>query len=387
MRTPDTELEQGLEAMASRIRQTREQLADDAFPHWADPGTGRWRTTYTGDWTNGAWPGLLWLAGHVLPDPRLTESAAWWSSKLSPVVEARTAFKGFTFYLGATLGAILEDDPAAAALSLACADSLAGMFDDGLGLIPLGADAQEHSDVGTTASSIDSLQATPILLWAAARTDDAGMRDIALRHTRQVLAHHVRPDGSIIQSSSLDARTGRVISHYTHKGASDTSTWGRAQAWGMLYSAMAFASSPGATDLLDRSRVVCDWWLSHVPADGVAYWDFDDPDIPDSPRDTSATAIAAAGLLKLADLETDPSRATRYREAAEESVRELVRGHLTPAGPQDSRPVGMLVDGCFTRRADARDQDAVTNAELVFGSYFLFECLAVLTGRIGALDV
>ena len=46
------------------------------------------------------------------------------------------------------------------------------------------------------------------------------------------------------------------------------------------------------------SQVVT-WWLAHVPSDHVAYWDFDDPAIPDAPRDTSATAIAAAALLKL----------------------------------------------------------------------------------------
>ena len=32
-----------------------------------------------------------------------------------------------------------------------------------------------------------------------------------------------------------------MIRHYTHKGYSDTSTWGRAQSWGALLSVMSYA--------------------------------------------------------------------------------------------------------------------------------------------------
>ena len=37
-------------------------------------------------------------------------------------------------------------------------------------------------------------------------------------------------------------------------------------------------------------------------AELVAYWDFDDPDIPNAPRDASAACIAVSGLLELASL-------------------------------------------------------------------------------------
>jgi unsaturated chondroitin disaccharide hydrolase len=36
-----------------------------------------------------------------------------------------------------------------------------------------------------------------------------------------------------------------------------------------------------------------DWWMSRVLADRVAFWDFDDPAIPRTERDSAATAIAA----------------------------------------------------------------------------------------------
>src|SRR5262249_5710553 len=55
-----------------------------------------------------------------------------------------------------------------------------------------------------------------------------------------------------------------------------------------------------------RARV---GWLAHAPADRVAFWDFDDPKIPDTLRDTSATAIVTASLLTLAPRASTPDRA------------------------------------------------------------------------------
>jgi unsaturated chondroitin disaccharide hydrolase len=53
---------------------------------------------------------------------------------------------------------------------------------------------------------------------------------------------------------------------------------------------------------------VADWYLGYVPADGVCFWDFDDPAIRDALRDTSAAAIAAASLPKLAAEARCPGR-------------------------------------------------------------------------------
>jgi unsaturated chondroitin disaccharide hydrolase len=51
------------------------------------------------------------------------------------------------------------------------------------------------------------------------------------------------------------------------------------------------------------------WWMSHVSADRVAFWGFDDPAILTTERDTAATAIAAAALLKLAQVGPEDRRA------------------------------------------------------------------------------
>jgi unsaturated chondroitin disaccharide hydrolase len=52
----------------------------------------------------------------------------------------------------------------------------------------------------------------------------------------------MRNDGSIVQSSEHDPKDGNIVRHFTHhKGFSDDSVWGRAQAWGLIYTAIALA--------------------------------------------------------------------------------------------------------------------------------------------------
>jgi unsaturated chondroitin disaccharide hydrolase len=125
-----------------------------------------------------------------------------------------------------------------------------------------------------------------------------------------------------------------------------------------------------------------DWWLAHVPSDHVAFWDFDDPAIPQTERDTAATAIALAALLRLSRVATSDAARTRYREAAESAARALVGRYLTPTHTGDRRVPGMLTEACFNKRRDARPQDRANRCEFIVGSYYLFESLLVLDGRL-----
>lgn len=375
-----------IELVRSRIDQTLGILVD-RFPHWADSGTGNWTTTADGDWTGGAWPGMLWLVHRRTGQSKYLQAARTWSSRLKPRARLQSAFKGFGFYYGAALGDILCKDEDASTLALEAATSLKDQFDERLGLIPLGGDAEESEGVGGSFSSIDSLQAIPLLFWAGEKSGDPSFAARATSHTTRVLDIHMRPDGSIVQSSELNPKDGSTVRHFTHKGFSDDSVWGRAQAWGLVYSAMALAQCPQQTRWLKQCMAAADWWLAHVPESMVAYWDFDDPAIPNTETDTAATAIVSAALLKLGELAPSAELRARYRDAGERTVKALVDRYLTPVGQSETRPAGMLVGACFNKRRDARSQDSATNAETIFGSYYLFESLNVLGGTISANDI
>jgi unsaturated chondroitin disaccharide hydrolase len=371
----------GIDRMLHRIEDTARRV-EGRYPHWADPETGDWVTTADGDWTGGYWMGMLWLAERTTGDRRYGEWAAALLAGLRARVDADTVFKSFPTYYGAALGAIVGGRADARAVALDCAARLVELFDPGLGLIPLGRAAEEGSSVGTTETSIDSLQAAPFLFWAARESGDRTMHEVARSHAERVIALHRRDDGSFIQSTSLDPATGEVVRHYTHKGYSDTSTWGRAQAWGVLFSTMSHLAA-GEPRWLGAAGAGADWWAAHVPTDRVAFWDFDDPAIPDTERDTAATAIAAAALLKLAAVvPADAQR--RYRDEAELTVAALLDGYLTPTGPGDRRPPGILTGSCFNKRPDARPEDAAARCEFIVAEYYLFEALHVLAGHVDA---
>ncbi len=191
---------------------------------------------------------------------------------------------------------------------------------------------------------------------------------MAISHARRHVEFCLREDGSVCQSASFDPATGRMLRRYTHKGVRDDSTWARAQAWAVVGYAVMHRWT-GEREFLDVAARAADWWLAHAPADRVAFWDFDDPAIPATDRDTSATAIVAAALLKLAALVPDEARRRVYRTAAEATVSALVERYL------DAR--GILSHGCYNRRIGL-----ATRHELIWGSYYLFEALSVLAGRL-----
>jgi unsaturated chondroitin disaccharide hydrolase len=360
-------------AMLLRIQRTMAE-AEAGFPHYADPVTGRWTRSPAGDWTGGFWVGELWLAEQLTGEGRYHDAAISWARRLRPRASSETIFRGFLFWYGAAIGAILTGDEEARRIALDGATGLADLYDPVARAIPLGSTAEEASSVGRNEANIDGVPGgTPLLAWAAANGGPASMREMALAHAERHIELCVRDDGSVCQSASFDPQTGSLVRRYTHKGIHDQSTWTRAQAWAMLgfAQAMGYAHEPFA----EVATRVADWWLERIPADGVAYWDFDAPPGPGTERDTSGTAIAAAALLKLAV--RLPDRAADYRHAAERMVDALIERHLTPVSPADDRLVGILDDGCYNRRIGL-----ATRAELIWGDYFLFESLLVLGGGL-----
>jgi unsaturated chondroitin disaccharide hydrolase len=373
-----------IERMLARVQDTAARV-QHGFPHWASTETGEWTTTPDGDWTGGYWIGMLWLAATATGEARYRALAEPLVERLRSRVEAETVFKSFPAYYGAALGAILHGAGPARDIALATARSFTRLYAPALRLVPLGSQAEEGAHVGATETSIDSLQTAPFLFWAARETGDEALRRIAAHHAETIIPLHLRPDGSFIQSSSLDAATGRLVRHYTHKGYSDSSTWGRAQGWGMLFASQSHLADRSRADWLHAGERGADWWLAHVPADRVAYWDFDDPAIPHTERDTAATSIALAALLRLGRVASSEERRARYREAAEATARALADRYLTPTHPGDRRVPGMLTEACFNKRPDARPQDRVSRCEFIVGSYYFFESLLALDGRIDPL--
>lgn len=365
----------------------QERITDSAkmklsgFPQVSDPQTGEWATVSNGDWTGGFWVGLLWLAYHRTHDDYFLIQAEHWAERLRPRTQSQTVFRGFLFYYGAAIAAILFDNPIGRELGLAGARELAELYNTHARLIPIGTQAPKAQEAHLRETNIDCVAAIALLSWAAGGLDNDELRQIGRAHATRHIELCIRYDGSVHQSARFDPVTGKLTARFTHKGYSDESTWARAQAWAMLGYALAAKYAPDEPLFLEVAKRVCDWWLRNAPPDDIAYWDFSDPRIPNVPRDTSATAIALASLLKLSALTKTEERA-HYQTAAESIAKALVNNFLTPVSERDERLPGMLTEGCF----NGRTGQAIKH-ELIWGDYFLCEALLVLAGTLDPLAI
>jgi unsaturated chondroitin disaccharide hydrolase len=370
-----------IESILRRIDATAEQVTE-GFPHYADTDSGEWTTSPAGDWTGGFWNGMLWVALHRTGDARYEKWAEQWTDWLRPRATSETIFRGFLFYYGAAIGYLLTGNKAARDIAIEGARGLATLYNPQARAIPLGSEAEEASDVGRGEANVDGVLGTSLLVWAARESGDEDLYDIGINHSLRHIEFCVRDDNSVCQSASFDVDSGEMLKRYTHKGFTDDSTWTRAQAWAMIGYSVNAAWVPDQPEFLETAMRTADWWIDNVPEDRVAYWDFDAPQSSESKRDTSGTAIAAAALLKLADLAPEESDRQRYRTSGEATVDALASGYLTPVGAEDERPEGILTQGCYNHRIGL-----ATSNELIWGSYYHFEALNILDGSLEATQI
>lgn len=203
------------------------------------------------------------------------------------------------------------------------------------------------------------------LLWAGEQTGDPSYRDRVIAHMQTVAKNMVRADGSVFQRGYFDAATSKFVVGENYQGYSNTSTWSRAQAWA-IRSFADVATATGDGTIFETAKKVADYYFSHAPDDGVPYWDFNAPKIPNTYRDTSAAAITASGLIRLSKLIPDPLRIA-YRSQAEKVLRSLL-------GPSYLAE-GSAVKGIMQHGAANVPKNKGVDASLMFGDYYLLQAM------------
>jgi unsaturated chondroitin disaccharide hydrolase len=163
---------------------------------------------------------------------------------------------------------------------------------------------------------IDIMMNVPIIFYAARETRDTRLFDLAAAHCRTTERTLVRPDGGTAHEGLFDLETGAFLRESTHQGLRPDSDWSRGLAWSLYGFGTVFTYTHDPADLAVAQRNA-DHFIARLPDSFIPPWDFDvPPDSPDSLDETSAGAIAASGLLQLATLTADPTRAAYYRDAA-----------------------------------------------------------------------
>jgi unsaturated chondroitin disaccharide hydrolase len=321
-------------------------------------------------WTTGFWSGLLWL-GYELTGQRdyriaatvLTENFA---QRLSAGVDLEHHDLGFLYMLSSVAADRTLHLPGARDTGLGAAERLLRRFLPGAGILQAWGRLDDPQQRGRVI--IDCLMNLPLLHWASKVSGEARFRAAALIHLARTRDHLVRADGSTCHTFYFDAETGSPLREVTHQGLSDTSCWARGQAWALYGFALNHRHAPDL-GLLDVSMRVADYFLAHLPPDLIALWDLSLAHDSGEPRDSSACAIAACGLLDLAEQLHAGALKQHYAQAAERLVHALSQ-HCAAAAPDAG---GLLLHGTYHRLANLGVDECT-----LWGDYYYLEALARL---------
>jgi unsaturated chondroitin disaccharide hydrolase len=219
---------------------------------------------------------------------------------------------------------------------------------------------------------IDIMMNVGVIFYAGLKTGDERLLDVGHRHCLTTRRTLVRGDGSTSHEAIFDLETGQCLRQTTHQGYRGDSCWSRGLAWS-LYGFTRSYLQTGRAEYLETAMLNAGYYLENTPPhilDGVTPWDYDAPEsgpLSRSQVDTSACAIAASGLLDLADVAPDGLRARAYRDFAMSSLRALSEkylGNLTPGFE------GILNGGVYHIHKSLGVHEAV-----MFGEYFFVEAL------------
>jgi unsaturated chondroitin disaccharide hydrolase len=355
--------ERALDFAAAQVRRLIEQHPD-FYPMYTHKG--RWKHDLPAwtHWCDGFLPGIMWilLTRHA---PGSAE-ARWWldqAIRYSRPLEPRQFDRGvhdlgFLFMSTYHRWHSLTGEPAPRDVVIQAGRTLALRFREKGRYL--------RSFVAEDSLFIDIMMNVGIIFYAALETGDAALLDVAMRHcltTRRVL---VRGDGSTAHEGLFDLETGEFLRQSTHQGYRGDSCWSRGLAWS-LYGFTTSYSYTRDPRFLETAEACAAYYISQTPGDGVPPWDYDAPEDSRKLFDTSAAAVAASGLLKLAEVTPDIPRGRLYRAAALHTVKSLCMRHLAKDDPDWE---GILKGGVYHIHKGLGVDESV-----MWGEYFFVEAL------------
>ncbi len=356
-------LQHAFDFAQAQVRALTEKYPADYYPMYTVNGkfgedTKRWT-----HWCDGFFPGMMFLFAEATGEAFWLDKAVSYSTPLEDRQYDRAVHDlGFLFFstylrwkeLGGPADRI---DP----VLIQAGKTMAMRFQ---------ANGQYlRSFVEPASLFIDIMMNVGTVFHAARETGDAHLLAIAHRHCETTRRTLVRGDGSTAHEALFNLQTGECLHQSTHQGYRGDSCWSRGLAWSLYGFSRSFLQS-GSVSYLDTALLNADYYLENTPSDGVTPWDYDAPldgPLARTQVDTSAAAIAASGLLDLARLAPDPTRARAYRDFALTSLTSLANRYLGDKTPGFE---GVLNGGVYHIHKNLGVGEAV-----LFGEYFFVEAL------------
>jgi hypothetical protein len=213
---------------------------------------------------------------------------------------------------------------------------------------------------------IDNMMNLELLFWAAQNGGSERLWEIAIVHAVTTMKNHFRPDGSTYHVLGYDTTNGSVKVRTTHQGYADESVWARGQAWAIYGFTMTYRFTNDKRFLATAQRAA-DYFIGHLPSDGVPYWDFLAPGIPNEPRDASAAAIASSALFELARYAEGKPLKAKYLEAAKKILGSLCAAPYLAEGTNSHAILNHAVGN--------RPGQSEVDVSIIYADYYFIEAM------------
>ena len=360
-------------------------LAGRNYPEYTEKG--KWTKARAKSWAAGYFPGLLWKMSLHTKKDYWRENARKWGQPLRDFMEKATDVTTNNLLVFAPWFEQSEGAEKTEQLDsiLAGARTLSKRFHLAIGTLGIARKAKTDNQVHWQ-SFIDHIINVEQLLWASAHNPNPleakNWRDQAIRHIKTLGAtfgknRHPGNSGTW-QRGYFDDRVDsptykKFLFNEGKQGWRNDSTWSRGQAW-VIYGSSTTYQYTQDPQVLKVAKESINYFLSQLPKDGIVPWDFDYAlQHPETEKDSSASAIALAGIIRLLQTlpRTDPDW-LRYKQGVDTILIALTSRNYLP--DKESPQMSLLNHGCYHHPQSLTPSQIYDNG-LIWGDYFFIAAL------------
>ena len=342
------------------------------------PGTGTKNYKYTlgenNNWITGLHTGCFLLVYKLSGDKAFLDVAKKhvlsFKHRLDEKIELSDHDVGFLYSPSCVLMHLLTGDKLSEKTAIEAAEHLYNhSYSQKGGFILRWADGSHKEEFCRT--MMDTLFNIPLFYWAFEKTGDKKFLDAANSQVSITESCLIREDGSSYHHYQFDVDTHKPLYGITFQGNSDESTWSRGHSWGVAGFPIAYSYTKDKS-LINLNRDVTYYMLNHLPEDNIPYWDYDFI-TGDEPRDTSAGAVAACGMLMAANTMPYTEEEKRIFNTASKKLIEAIIDNYSDTDKFDC-------DGIIHGVTPFRKSKGFTTGECAaYGDYYYLEALLRLT--------
>ncbi len=316
------------------------------------------------EWTSGFFPGSLWYIYELTGDEKWKNAAIKYTEMLD-TIQYYTGNHDVGFMIGCSYGNgyRLAGNENYKDIIVQAAKSLSTRYNPSVGLIQSW-NANPSKDWEYPVI-IDNMMNLELLFDATEFSGDSSFYNIAVTHADNTIKHHYRSDYSTWHVIDYSKEDGTVRHRNTHQGYADESAWARGQSWGIYGYILCYRKTKDQKYLAQAEKAL-EFIANHpnYPEDGVPYWDYDAPEVPDTYRDASAGSILASALYELSTY----SNKRNYQEWADKIINTL-------SSPDFRAPLGENGNFILMHSVGSLPHNSEVDVPLNYADYYFLEAL------------